>query len=215
MIVTGAEDSTMRVWMPKTGVCKKSFDTQASITCLAFGEETVLGGCEDGRALLFSLSSLKLLHTLVHSTDSESEDAEGSMAVECVGFSSAASGLRFLATGGMNSELKIWDVSTGHCRCTCQHEGGIVALQWHPTLPLVVTSSLDRTVRVWDGRSGAQLLLLSGHADIVTNFTFASLQLGEVIGETLQVDANAPNAIVTVSEDGTSKVFPVSFASLL
>lgn len=207
MIVTGAEDCTLRVWMPKTGVCKKVFDSpRAGITCLAFNDDTVLAGCEDGQAYLHSLSSLKLLYILQHAPVDSGDD---SIAVECVGYSDSA--FKWIATGGMNSALKVWEMSTGALRCTCMHEGGVVALEWHPKLPFIVTASLDRIVRVWDGRNGVCHRQFTGHLDSVTNLSLGSLFFGETTGEEA---SKAPNAIVTVSDDFTSKVFRVHFESL-
>ena len=40
-----------------------------------------------------------------------------------------------------------------------RHEDSVVTLQWHATLPVVVTGCLDFNVRVWDARSGEELLL--------------------------------------------------------
>jgi ribosome assembly protein SQT1 len=206
MIITGADDCSLRVWMPKTGVCKKVFDTaRGAITCVSFGEDTFLAGSEDGHAYLFSQSSLKQVCVLQHAADLNAED---SLAVECVGFSNSS--LRWMATGGMNQEMKVWE-QTGVCRCVCPHEGGVVALEWHPTLPYIITASLDRIVRVWDGRNGALLSQLSGHQDSVTNVTLAHLSLDAVIGEE---NYTTPNAILTVSDDGTSKVFRVNFEML-
>eukprot|EP01033_Poteriospumella_lacustris_P007561 gene7561-5438_t len=205
MIITGAEDCSLRVWMPKTGVCKKVFDTpRAAVTCVSFSDDTFLAGSEDGYAYLFSQSSLKQVCSLAHASDDSAED---SVAVECVGFSNSS--FRWMATGGMNQEMKVWE-QTGVCRCVCPHEGGVVALEWHPTLPYIITASLDRFVRVWDGRNGALLLKLSGHQESVTNLTLAHLSFGDSIGE----ESTAPNAIVTVSDDNTSKVFRVTFEAL-
>ena len=61
---------------------------------------------------------------------------------------------RWLASGGADFTMKIWDINTGTCRCVCRHEDSVVALQWHQSLPVVATGCLDFNVRLWDARSG-------------------------------------------------------------
>lgn len=67
------------------------------------------------------------------------------------------------AAGGMDGNLKIWDLANYTCRHVCQHEGGIVRLKWHDWLPLVYTACTDGVVRLWDARSGQCLYQLTGH----------------------------------------------------
>lgn len=66
-------------------------------------------------------------------------------------------------SGGMDGNLKIWDLGNYSCRHICQHDGGIVRLEWHDWLPLVYTACTDGVVRLWDARSGQCLSELSGH----------------------------------------------------
>jgi WD40 repeat protein len=40
-------------------------------------------------------------------------------------------------------------------------------VKWHPTRPYLLSAGLDRTVRAWDGRGGACLVVWTGHADAV------------------------------------------------
>jgi angio-associated migratory cell protein len=67
------------------------------------------------------------------------------------------------SAGGMDGTLKIWDLSNYSCRHVCQHDGGVVKLQWHDTLPLVYTACTDGVVRLWEARSGAVIYSLTGH----------------------------------------------------
>ena len=62
--------------------------------------------------------------------------------VECVGFSNDENhhnNNRWIATGGTDKNLKIWDYGSGICRCVCIHHDSVVSLQWHPSLPVVAT----------------------------------------------------------------------------
>lgn len=130
----------------------------------------------------------------------EPESAEDNLqSVECVGFSSDT---RWLASGGMNKTVTIWDISSGSKRVECLHEDGVVSVLWHPALPFFCSASLDSRVRVWDARSGNCLISLDGH----TNFILNMVSL---------FDANDGNAVIaTVSDDQTAKIFMVDFQAL-
>lgn len=176
---------------------------------------------------IYSISSSKLLHTFGHSSslndtspevifdtptirealkeDDEQSSAEiAGFAVECVGFSSEE--FKWVASGGMDSTAKVWDISSGLLRSVCAHTGSVVALKWHLELPTFTTACLDRLVRIWDARNGTLLMRLSGHNDLVTNI--ATSQIRNNDGEVLDL-------IITASDDYASKVFAVNIAAAL
>ena len=89
---------------------------------------------------------------MMNEDDDEEGDEGGTMSVECVGFSSLD--LKWVASGGLDKTMKVWDMVSGSCRCVCVHGGSVIALKWHAVLPIVTTASLDRAVRLWDARGG-------------------------------------------------------------
>jgi WD40 repeat protein len=203
-VITSGEDGTLRVWMPKTGVCRKTFEAsrQGGFTCLALSENNILAGCEDGNAYLFSLVSMKLVQTFVH----DQTNGEEHLNVECVGFSVLALG--WCATGGLDNYLRVWEAN-GSCRCSIAHNGGVVALQWHPDLPFLCTGSLDCAVRLVDARSGEVFRLFTGHLDGVTTVSLVKLQNNST------GPAENISSIVSLSDDGSAKVFFVNFNEYL
>lgn len=130
-------------------------------------------------------------------------EGKATLSVECVGFSSKE--LKWVASGGMDNNLKIWDIVSGTCRVTCPHKGGVVALLWHSSYPSVTTTSLDYNVRIWDARSGSLLVQLTGHVNNVTSLDMMCCdeQQGGV------------DIISTVSDDNTAKIFHIDTKSLL
>jgi WD40 repeat protein len=108
----------------------------------------------------------------------------------------------------MDKNLKIWDIVSGACRSVCVHNGSVVALKWHKTLPVICSAALDNIVRIWDARNGSMLLALSGHRDLVTNFEVSTVLFEESNGA-------KKDLIATVSDDGTSKIFLLDMNSLI
>lgn len=170
------------------------------------------------------------------------EDARGDQdyslsAVECVGFCPLPE-FKWVASGGMDKALKVWDITSGAVRCVCAHEDSVVALKWHYRVPIVATVALDLAIRLWDARSGVCLTVLTGHSRMVTNFDMAALPRPVPVGvstslaDTSHVYADHATAevsmapaqrapqhytdvIVSVSDDQTAKVFLIDVPSLL
>lgn len=250
-VCSGGEDGSVRLWAPKTGACKHVFDGQqghsALVTVLetcTYDADLLLSGSVDGLVHLYQISGKRLLQTFVHCTPiaganlgtiEEGAGADGGesdedpdiideevLSVECVGF---ATGVRWVASGGMDKNLKVWDMDIGTIRCTCAHVSGVVALRWHSSAPIVMTSTLGKTVSVWDARAGIMLAELTGHRQQITSFDSsvffdtsnsrndASMSSTE-IGEHEQASREM-ECIVTVSDDRTARVFMIDAKSLL
>lgn len=243
LVFSGGEDGTVRVWNPKTGACKLKFEGahsghEGTVTCLvsSLDGDMVLSGSVDGKVRLYQVSGKKVLHTFIHCTpesltdaknqnqskessteflngdidnsdDIMEEELEATLSVECVGFCNGD--LKWIASGGMDSNLKIWDMTTGSCRNMCKHNGSVVALRWHSKVPIVATACLDNDLRIWDARNGSLLSLLTGHNDIILSLDMKPLSQDE---ETVN---KWTDIIVTVSDDGTAKVFPINVTALL
>lgn len=73
--------------------------------------------------------------------------------------------LPLVATSGIDGKICIWDVQTLRLRHTLQHDDAVVKVVWHATEPFLYSCSMDKTVRVWDARTGANLKTFRGHVD--------------------------------------------------
>jgi F-box/WD-40 domain protein MET30 len=74
---------------------------------------------------------------------------------------------RYMVTGGLDSTVRLWDVTTGKCLKTFfGHVEGVWALAGD-TLR-VVSGAEDRMVKVWDARTGKCEKTFSGHQGPVT-----------------------------------------------
>lgn len=144
-----------------------------------------------------------------YDSDEGEERLDAVLGVECVGFANGE--WKFVASGGMDKTLKVWDTMTGVVRCTCMHGGSVVALVWHSSLPLIATAALDNVVRIWDARNGALLQELTGHNDLVTSIDMVPITSENRIDGT----GDATDMIISVSDDHTARVFLVNMASLI
>lgn len=152
--------------------------------------------------------------------------------VEAVGFSK--SNPNWCATGGMDGVLKIWDLANqGQCRHSCRinHQSaeqqqqqqqppvpvvqslkptgdGITQLQWHPTLPLVITSTCRGQVHFWDARNGQLLQSLTGHSDVINDMDVSFVPSASGGG-------GGHAVVVTASDDKSVRVFDLDIDALL
>jgi WD40 repeat protein len=70
----------------------------------------------------------------------------------------------WLASGGSDWTVRVWDAATGAQRTILTgHEGPVRALAVAPDGTWLASGGSDRTVRVWDAATGAQRAVLTGH----------------------------------------------------
>lgn len=76
---------------------------------------------------------------------------------------------RLLASAAADNDIKIWDVTLGHCvRTLAGHSGSVTAVRWGGC-GLIYSSSKDRTIKMWRADDGALCRTLTGHAHWVNN----------------------------------------------
>lgn len=76
---------------------------------------------------------------------------------------------RLLASAGSDNDIKIWDVTLGHCiKTLAGHSGAVTAVRWGGC-GLIFSSSKDRTIKMWRAEDGVLCRTLTGHAHWVNN----------------------------------------------
>jgi angio-associated migratory cell protein len=142
--ITGSLDGTIRIWAPRTGICKHiyRFPTSSSSSGGIISMSTnmdgqlLIAGTEDGYAHICHVGNKKVLTSLRHyeppstllSNNNNNNNGNNGhydeemtldlpMSVEAVGFASSSSNLNWCATGGVDGILKIWDLSIGNGQC--------------------------------------------------------------------------------------------------
>jgi angio-associated migratory cell protein len=145
--LTASSDGTVRIWAPRTGLCKHvfRFDHINSIDSSSSGLTTMsinggsdgqllLVGSEDGYGHVCHIGTKKVLTSLRHyeppvsaivgasTSQGDNDDInmdvqELPMSVEAVGFAPAVVNPNWCATGGVDGIVKIWDLSIGTGQC--------------------------------------------------------------------------------------------------
>ncbi|RHZ87046.1 hypothetical protein Glove_41g35 [Diversispora epigaea] len=186
-IVSGSNDCSIILWDPKTASSilkisggEDSRFHQSDITSLAVNKESnlVLTGSLDCSSKLVNLNSGGMI---LGSFEDHTES------IETVGFCNSHP---LAATGSLDNKLNIWDLNTMRLRQTCQHDGGIIKLKWHNDSPLLTTCS-DKTIHVWDSRTGNNEITWHGHQDSILDFAIS----------------NDGRKVVTASDDHVCLVF--------
>jgi ribosome assembly protein SQT1 len=200
--LTGSSDGSLRVWAPRTGASKHIFRFgEAGLTCMSVNGgqdgQLVMVGAEDGQAHICHVGTLKVISSVRHFQvptnlqADDDDDIELPMSVEAVGFAPLAVNPNWCATGGVDGTLKIWDLANNcQCRQICKipseeeggdgsSNGGITRLQWHPTSPLVFTSSTNGSVYLWDARNGQLLHTMTGSADVANDLAVSFTDQGK------------------------------------
>jgi WD40 repeat protein len=204
-IVLGGEDGVVRVWDTRTGTSPLSLYTKseavyglavspdgAKLATASWPGRVELWDTESGKPLMV-ISEVEHLNDLAFSPDGQR-----------------------LAGAGLITQ--VWDVSTVRPRRLFALEGhgeppGGIAFS--PDGSLLVTSSSDKTLRLWDGRTGANVLVLEGHTKLVHRVTFSpdGLLLASVGSDNTLRLWNLPSGkpLVTL-EDHADTVTSVAFS---
>ncbi len=163
-LAAAAADSTVRLWDAATGQPHATLEgTALPVTALAFAPA--------GRLL----ASASAIGCDVWLWDAERgkpallvPDAVDGCAIEALAFQPqgellAVAGIDWLATGGTDGAVHVWDVVQPVRKLALV--GGARGLAFHPAGRLLAAATLARAVRVWDVRTGRLLRELVGHED--------------------------------------------------
>ena len=137
-------------------LCRQSIETipaEGPIESVAYGPEgrRLLLGSWDGTAQIVDLASGGEPLTIAH----------GGF-IHAVAF---AHNGRWVATGGNDRILRVWNADTGNLlRAFEGHEDGVLSVAFSPDDRWLLSSSYDGTARLWDVATGASLAVLRGHS---------------------------------------------------
>jgi WD40 repeat protein len=73
-----------------------------------------------------------------------------------------------LVSGSYDTNVRVWDLSTGECRFIFQgHQGIVYSVGYCHELKRAVSGSMDATVKIWCTETGDALFTLQGHSSLV------------------------------------------------
>jgi WD40 repeat protein len=106
---------------------------------------------------------------------------------------------KYLASGHENNTLQIWDLQTlERIHLSSEHRGWVTSVDFHPQLPLLVSSSIDGTFKLWNYQTGKCLKTATAHTNIVWEVKFRP----------------QGNGIASVSNDGLAKLWNLDLECL-
>lgn len=137
-LMTGSADHTVRIWDLNTEQCVSTLRYQNS------GESSSLDDISTSKQGLASLSQHSAPNNILHFTPPTSGGVGSLQFYE-----------NALATGSQDGIIRLWDTRQQQCvRHIAAHTLPITRIQFDPNGYTLMSSSMDRSLRVWDLRFG-------------------------------------------------------------
>ena len=147
-IISGSYDETIKMWVPGE-------DPTAPLTLE--GQHGGMAFSPDGKYIVTGGKNIGIWDTAT-GDEVKSIDEAG----RCVSFSPDAE--RIISTDG--NDINVSDVSSGKKLMTLSgHEGPIWSMSYSPDGMRIVSGGKDKTVRIWNADTGAEIMTLRGHGD--------------------------------------------------
>ncbi|XP_077996881.1 periodic tryptophan protein 2 homolog [Glandiceps talaboti] len=142
-IVTGGEDSKVKVWSTSSGFCFVTFtDHKAAITAVQFGSSghVIISASLDGTVRAFDMHRYRNFRTFTSPRPAQ---------FQCLALDNSG---EIVCAGSVDTfEIFVWSLQTGRLlEVLAGHEGPIVSLSFSPSDTILASASWDRTMKLWD-----------------------------------------------------------------
>lgn len=186
LIYTASQDRTVKVWRDSDGVLCRVLDKHAHwVNTLALSTDFVM------RTGPFDPSKADVVYREIN----ESAEELSKRALQRYNAAKGSEPER-LVSGSDDNVLYLWspEVDKKPVACMTGHQQLINDVQFSPDMRIIASASFDKSIKLWDGRTGKYLASLRGHVQYVYKISWA-------------VDSRL---IVSGSADSTLKVWDVT-----
>ncbi|MFL5241327.1 MAG: hypothetical protein ACJ8FY_04405 [Gemmataceae bacterium] len=146
----GGADARIRLWNAQTGKQQGTLEGQdLPLSAVAFAADSkalASSGSSGADVWVWNVSTVEPLVIV--------PDAAGGCSIETLAFHPnsqwlAVGGIDWLATGGNDGRLAVWNI-TQRGSPVASMPGGVLSLAFHPSGQFLAGASLTRTVRIWE-----------------------------------------------------------------
>lgn len=159
-IVSGSDDSTLKVWNAKTGYCQATLvGHTGGVWCLEMKDDWIVSGSTDRTLRVWSAETGKCIETLYGHCST----------VRCMALSGNE-----VVSGSRDNTLRLWDLTTMKCKTVLVGHFAAVRCVCFDGKK-IVSGSYDNTVKIWDPNtesSSKLLFTLQGHTQRVYSLQF-------------------------------------------
>ncbi|XP_053616269.1 angio-associated migratory cell protein isoform X2 [Plodia interpunctella] len=186
-LAAGYEDGAVKVWDLKTSSVLQQIPNNVHgirVTAIDTHHDNnlIASISTDGKIVLSTATNGKVVGELETEND-----------LEVIAFSKDPQ-MDYFATGTLTGAISIWDVPRQMIRYECSKSdensiAGVTKMIWVENR--LVVGGLDGSVRAYEGRTGEQCLMLTGHRSEILDLCYNVKQ----------------NIVLTTSDDGTARIF--------
>jgi WD40 repeat protein len=142
---SGSADKTIKLWDLKSlreicSVPTLGYGSINDISLLNTGEMLIVAAAHvDGKITIWDAQRKSLFTEIKENTQQK----------EVRGITFSPDG-KYLVSGGFDNKVKIYDIMNNfNLTGELEHNDKVVSVKWHPDLPILISTSADKTARLW------------------------------------------------------------------
>lgn len=158
----GAAEEYVRLWDAATGKPAAALEgSEETLTCLAFSPDSTIVAGASGNGLAVWLWRIADGEPILLIPDALDGCTVSSLAFHPQGRLLAAGGIDWLATGGSDGAVSVWDIVERAEIATLL--GGSTCIAFHPSGKRLASATLQQSVLIWDIQTQDVLAEVTGH----------------------------------------------------